>query len=253
MKPVPEPEPRRPTAMKKYMMVQYTPEWWETRRGVPTASAFDRILTPKTRKPSSAQKTYIHDLVGETADLRPNWFSSRPMNPAQRHGLETEPEARRWYTMEYGRDVQLVGFVCTDDGRLGCSPDGLIDGENAGLELKCVQGDTQARYLEEPNELLMDYRCQVHGQLIVCGFEYVDLVSYFPGLDPVVIRVVPDDFTLQLAEELVRFNEKYDAALARFKVKRLYPEGTEKCRRCGNRGRLLGGCWAASAGTAGRT
>ncbi len=31
--------------MKVSMMKQLSPEWWEARRGIPTASAFDRILT----------------------------------------------------------------------------------------------------------------------------------------------------------------------------------------------------------------
>src|SRR5262245_2947730 len=38
---------------------QYTPEWWEARRGIPTASNFDKILTPKTEKASAQQADYL--------------------------------------------------------------------------------------------------------------------------------------------------------------------------------------------------
>lgn len=208
-----------------YQMVQYTPEWWQTRRGVPTASQFDRILTPKTRKPSSAQDAYINELIAETADLRPNWFTDRPMNAAQRHGLETEDEARKFYPLHAGvhpLDVRLVGFVYHTQLRVGSSPDGLI-GDDGVLELKCVQLATQVAYVRDPEKLLMDYRCQCHGHLIVTGRHFVDLLSYAPGQDPVMIRVEPDDFTLQLQQELIAFNKAYDSALARCRVGRLVP------------------------------
>lgn len=213
--------------IRTYNMVQYTPEWWQTRRGVPTASQFDRILTPKTLKSSSAQEAYIHDLIAETADLRPNWFTDRPMNAAQRHGLETEEEARRFYALETGLhdrggEVRMVGFVYHEELRVGSSPDGLI-GEDGVLELKCVQLPTQVSYVLDPEKLMMDYRCQCHGHLIVTGRHWVDLVSYAPGQDPVMIRVEPDDFTLRLQDELIAFNKKYDAALARCRVKRCIP------------------------------
>lgn len=213
--------------IRTYNMVQYTPEWWQTRRGVPTASQFDRILTPKTLKPSGAQKSYICDLIAETADLRPNWFTDRPMNAAQRHGLETEDEARRFYAatsglIDKGEDVRMVGFVYHEELRVGCSPDGLV-GEDGVLELKCVQLATQASYVLDPEELYMDYRCQCHGHLIVTGRRWVDLVSYAPGQKPLCIRVEPDDFTLKLQDELRAFNKKYDDALHRCGVKRCVP------------------------------
>ena len=39
--------------MKVIQCTQGTPDWFEARRGIPTASRFDMILTPKTGKPSA--------------------------------------------------------------------------------------------------------------------------------------------------------------------------------------------------------
>ena len=44
---------------------QYSPEWWNVRRGIPTASEFDRILTPATGKPSKSADGYACQLIGE--------------------------------------------------------------------------------------------------------------------------------------------------------------------------------------------
>lgn len=201
--------------MKIVECVQYSPSWWEARRGIPTASQFDRIITPGG-KPSKGMDRYIAELVGERVDLRPNWFTERPMNPAMRHGLDTEPEARRFYEYERGLDAQLVGFCQTDDGRFGCSPDALV-GDDGGLELKCVQLPTQVEYLLA-GTLPDEYRPQVHGQLIVTGRKWFDFMSYAPPLPPLLVRVVPDDYTRQLRIALEVFHEKYAETLKRLGV-----------------------------------
>ena len=42
---------------------QGSPEWALIRAGVLTASNFDRILTPKTRKPSAQRDAYLLSLI----------------------------------------------------------------------------------------------------------------------------------------------------------------------------------------------
>jgi hypothetical protein len=48
----------------------------------------------------------------------------------------------------------------------------------------------------------------VHGSLIVTGRAYWWFLSYCPGLPPFLTKVVPDDFTKRLRQELERFDEK---------------------------------------------
>jgi hypothetical protein len=199
--------------VKIYDVQQGTPEWFELRLGVPTASQFHRILTPKTLKIAAASDEYIHELVADHFRSEP--APSVPMNHAMEHGIQTEAEARRWYAMETDCDVTQVGFITNEEGTLGCSPDGLV-GADGGLELKCPQPNTQVRYLLEGG-LPPEYRCQVHGSLIVTGRHWWDFLSYCQGLPPLLVRVKPDLFTDALNHALTQFLERYQLALARIK------------------------------------
>lgn len=189
---------------------QLSLEWWQTRRGVPTASQFNRIITPAKRRYSSQARKYACELVAELRDFNPPWLSNqgRPYrSTAMQNGVDTEPEARRWYEVERNTDVTRVGFCLSDDLRFGCSPDGLI-GDDGGLELKCPLLATQAEYLDA-GVVPLEYLPQVHGSLIVTGRQWWDFMSYAPGLPPLLIRVVPDDFTEALRTCLDRFHEEY--------------------------------------------
>ncbi len=195
---------------------QGSPEWWEARRGVPTSSNFDRILTAKTLKPSAQAEDFICELIGDRlSPYLPENAESYTSN-AMRHGQETEAEARRFYTMETGLAVHQVGFCLTDDRRFGCSPDGLVFDEG-GLELKCPLPKTHAKYLLKPASLIDDYRLQVHGSLIVTGRQWWDVMSYAIGFHPVLIRVTPDETTEKLRAALEEFHGRLIAALAKVK------------------------------------
>ena len=61
-----------------------------------------------------------------------------------------------------------------------------------------------------------DYKCQVHGHLVVTGRKWWDFRSYYQGLPAMQIRVYPDDFTAKLAAELSAFCERYNAARITF-------------------------------------
>lgn len=188
---------------------QYSDEWFALRRGVPTASAFEKIITPKTGKLAAAHEGYICELIGDLGRL--DYPGERPATPAMRNGTLTEPEARRFYEMEQG-DVEQVGFCLTDDGRFACSPDGLV-GDDGILELKCPEPKTHVGYLLA-NELPPEYVPQVHGQLIVTGRKWCDFLSYCPGFKPLMVRIEPNEFTDKLRAVLEEFWPKFLAAKA---------------------------------------
>lgn len=194
--------------MTKFYCEQYSPEWWELRRGIPTASSFDRILTSKTAKPSAAQEDYIAELLADRACQTPNFFTERSTNAAMEEGTRREPQSRLWYEQKYDVRVQQVGFLQTEDLRFGASPDGLV-GEDGGIELKNPTLKQQAIYLMDTSRLLDDYRQQVHGSLVVSGLLWWDLCSYAPPLPAVKLRIERDAYTTRLAEELEAFWEKF--------------------------------------------
>lgn len=191
---------------------QGSAEWREARAGVPTASGFDKIITPKTLKPSEQATGYLHHLIAE-------WLLGRPLDDCgssmwTERGLELEGEAVAYYEMERGIDVEEVGFVLRDDRRAGCSPDRLV-GNDGGLEIKCPSAAVHVGYLLDPASLEARYRGQVQGGLYITGLPWWDLLSYCPELPAVVRRVEPDpEYVAALVPALGTFLARMDAAKA---------------------------------------
>ena len=212
--------------MKVYRDIeQGSMEWHMLRRGIPTASGFDRICTGAKGEASKQADEYSYELIGDLySDILPE-AAEHFTNRAIRHGLNCEAEARRWYAFERNLDVEEVGFCVSDCGRWGCSPDGLV-GEYGGLELKCPQAKTQVAYLLKlglPNE----YKPQVHGSLIVTGRKWWDFMSYSPGLPPLLVRVTPDEYTEKLRKHLEAFSARLESLRLAFAAK--YPEPVHLC------------------------
>jgi hypothetical protein len=132
---------------QEFHVEQLSFDWWKLRRGIPTASAFDRILTPAQGKPSAQQEDYIAELVAERAEFTAPYVapSGGFVSGEMEEGLRREPEARSWYAMQTDGAVRQVGFVLSACGRWGCSPDALV-GEDGGLELKNPAAKTHVRY-----------------------------------------------------------------------------------------------------------
>ena len=193
-------------------------DWWLARKGIPTASQFDRILTPKTGKYSASAEEYICELIADGMMGGPPQGIEGYTSKAMQDGIDTEPEARRWYAFERDAHVQQVGFCLTDDGRFGCSPDGLV-GDDGGLELKCPMLKTHIKYLSA-GTLPAEYKCQVHGSLIVTERAWWDFVSYAPNLPPLLVRVEPDTFTEQLRAAMETFWTQLEHAKALIETKR---------------------------------
>lgn len=195
--------------MQIFTMAQYSPEWWQVRCGIPTASCFSRIITAMRGEVSKAQKSYIAELIADRANPVAPFFTSRTGHTqAMRNGSDCEPEARKWYEFQKDLPVRQVGFIKTDCGRFGASPDGLV-GAEGGLELKCPELKTHAAWLLA-GTLPREHKCQVHGGMAVTGLRWWDFVSYAPGLDPLCVRVEWDQFTDALVAALEPFWDLYN-------------------------------------------
>lgn len=200
--------------MKVHDVQQGSPEWLAARRGMPTASGFDRIVTAKTRKLAAGRAGYMHELlaawlIGEevTGDDGGAGFMAR--------GTALEDEARKWYSALRDVDVQQVGFITTDDGAYGCSPDGLV-GDDGVVEIKCPSAKVMVGYLLDDDAARDAYYAQLQGSLLVTGRQWADLVVYNPFLPSTVGRVERDDEYLAiLAPALVTFCAELRDARAR--------------------------------------
>jgi hypothetical protein len=129
---------------------------------------------------------------------------------------ELEAEARSLYELTNDVKVEQVGFCLSDDGKAGCSPDGLV-GKKGLLEIKCPSMAIHIGYLLD-NSVPTDYFQQVQGQLFITGREWLDFISYYPAIRPMLVRVKRDnEFIEKLETELNIFCEKLEKLIIKIK------------------------------------
>jgi hypothetical protein len=209
----------------RFDLVQGSDDWLQARLGIPTASEFDRILTPAKLQLATAATKYMCVKLAE-------WMYGAPLeafvSPWMERGKDLEAEAIRYYEMERDVETQPIGLVLTDDGNAGASPDRLVGDEREErlglLEMKCPALETHVGYMLNPQSLLDEYRLQVQGQLWVCaGRGWCDLMSYYPGFPAVLVRALPDErVQAALSQHIPAFVQTMLAA--REKLTQMYGE-----------------------------
>ncbi len=174
-------------------------DWFKLRLGVATASEFKRVVTP-TGKLSKQAVEYAYTLLAELKLGRP--LDSVETQWMER-GQELEDSAYSAYEFLRGVDTLPGGFITTDDGLIGCSPDRLV-GDDGGLELKCTKPNTHMGYLLDPASMVQDKTPQVQGCMYVTGRKWWDLMAYHPELPEVIVRVDRDEEYITLLDATLR-------------------------------------------------
>lgn len=184
---------------------QYDARWRQARRGKPTASDAKRIITPAKGELSRSEtmRAYACQLIADLYDPNYFWRDDTYVSAAMKNGSMMEPEARRYYEMNRGVDVEQVCFCLSDCERFGCSPDGLV-GTDGGLEAKSPEPHTHVSYLLG-KVLPVEYKPQVHFCLAVTGRAWWDFLSYRRGFPPLLVRVEPDDYTERVRDAIGEF------------------------------------------------
>ncbi len=187
-------------------------EWMMARAGIPTASEFDALLTPEFKiRTGEMPKTYLAKKVAEawTGGPLPS-FQGFDMD----QGQILETEAIPFYELETGEKVTRPGLCLTDDGAVGCSPDGLI-GDDCGIEIKCPEMHSHVRYLLA-GEVPKDYLAQVHGGMFVTGRSRWKFLSYRRHFPPLIVTVERDEeIQEQIASALALFLGQMQVAMER--------------------------------------
>ncbi len=178
--------------------------WHMARKGIPTASNFDKIITPVTGKLSKSATKYAYRLCAERLLNCP--LETMEGSEWMDRGQELEPTAVWHYEEVNGVKTVKVGFITTDDGLLGCSPDRLVEGQPIGVEIKCPSPQVHLGYLIDGHPI--EYRPQVQGQMLVGEFEHVDFQSYHPRMPAKLITTPRDEAYIALMRAaLAGFNE----------------------------------------------
>lgn len=202
---------------RKFHDVEQNSEFWHSlRAGKFTASSIKNLLGKPTNKgyQDEIKRVAIEILSNEPVET--SFFG----NSYTERGHELEGIAIQEY-----EDITffntLPGGFCEFAEYTGASPDRLIDGKNAGVEVKCPGYSKFLEYLYsesftqegEKSLLEKEFETQCQCQIYVCGFDFVDLVCYYPEYKIIKKRIVPDPV----------FQEEIEAAVevAKEEVKKL--------------------------------
>jgi hypothetical protein len=201
--------------MKILPFEQGSVEWMRARAGIPTASEFDNIISPTWKiRTGEMPKSYLAAKLAEAWRDGPligfNVFDVE-------QGRILEEEARPWLELELDTEIARVGLCTRDDGRVGCSPDGIIWGEDegCGVEIKCPQPTAHVKYLLR-GEVPPEYLAQVHGGMYVTGFKEWKFLSYSRGFPKLLLTVeLNEDIQTAIHEAVEAFLREFDVAFER--------------------------------------
>jgi hypothetical protein len=194
--------------MAVFDVEQGSDEWFEARRGLPTASEFGTVMANGKDGGASVTRTkLLHRLAGEivTGECAPAGYR----NAAMEKGNAMEAEARESYARRRKQEVRRIGFVRNFDSLklCGASPDGFV-GFDGGLEVKiATEAHVLIPMLGKP-ALPAEHRAQVQGNMWVCERDWWDVTIYHHRLMPAVdVRVHRDDaYIRELSDQVERFN-----------------------------------------------
>ena len=195
--------------MSNEELIQGSEEWHAVRLGKITASRLGDLMK-KTKYGESTYKTRLRmELAIER--ITNTSASSTVMNKAMHDGIEREPDARTLFEAVTGKEVALSGSHDHPDiVNTSASPDGLLRGENAILEIKCPTHTTHAKNLMADG---MDkrYLFQVQWQIACTESTHGYFVSYHPDFPPDLrlkwVKVERDDEVIaEITEEVRKFD-----------------------------------------------
>ena len=187
--------------------------WHSVRKGRLTASNFGAVINAKKFTPSLKKQLFgEYDLQGVKAV---SW------------GISHEDDAIKQFCNETGKSVEKCGVWLDETGLLGASPDGIVNDENAILEIKCpfsirdefvLSGVSKSSFclmLEGENFVLKKkhrYWHQVQGQLHLTGMD----LCYF------LVWTKKELITIKIKKD-ENWNTNLDY-LRSFYMKYIYPE-----------------------------
>ncbi|XKF14694.1 YqaJ viral recombinase family protein [Halomonas sp. BLK-85] len=198
--------------MQILTLEQGTPEWHAARLGIITMSELKTLLV-KGKGPAglgAGALSYMHQLIGERITGEPS--DAFPGNTHTQRGHELEPVARELYQEATGLPrLEQVGIILNHG--VGYSPDCLVDSRGL-VEIKTKLPKYQIELLLE-GELPQEHVAQCQGGLWVSEREWIDFVSYWPGMPLFVKRAYRDEAMIRnIAERVEAFYAELERRMA---------------------------------------
>ena len=193
---------------------QGSAEWFKMRAGIPTASEFDKIITPAKGELAQARHKYACVLIAERLM---NW-QAQSLDKIEHieEGRINEPLAAAQFELVNEVETRRVGIIRTDDLRFGASPDRVL-GVNQDETRVSTVVEIKAPTIPKQFEYLLlgqgtAYRCQVAGQLWVAEADKAIWYSYHPRMPACMVETGRDEaFIKKLADALEQFSDELEA------------------------------------------
>nr|WP_299244211.1 lambda exonuclease family protein [uncultured Halomonas sp.] len=194
--------------MQILTLEQGTPEWHAARLGIVTMSEVKTLLVngKGPRGFGAGALSYMHQLIGERITGEPS--DAFPGNAHTQRGHELEPTARELYSEATGNTrLEQVGIILNHGA--GYSPDSLVGSEGL-IEVKTKLPKYQIELLLA-DELPQEHVAQCQGGLWVSEREWIDFISYWPGMPLFVKRAYRDEVLIRtIAERVEAFYEELE-------------------------------------------
>lgn len=187
-------------------------DWFQARAGKVTGSELGNLITDKgairawkTEMPNS----YLHLKLAEKWRGQP--LQTFQGNRQTDQGNIYEERARKYFASLLECDIETVGGIESDDGKLWCSPDGLIS-ESVGLEIKCPNADTHVGWLLAGQQVPEEHVLQVQFALYVSGWRQWKFLSWCQDLPHIAADIEPDaKIHGVMCEAIDDFQTRFDA------------------------------------------
>lgn len=191
---------------------QGSADWLALRLGIVTASELDCLLVNGKGEAGfgAAAFTYMDQLIGER-------ITGEAADPFQgnRHterGHELEGVARGLYEARTDATTEQVGIILNHG--IGYSPDALV-GSSGLTEIKTKLPKLQVGVILA-GEVPKEHVAQCQGGLWASEREWIDFISYWPGMPLFIKRAHRDEALIdKIAERVRTFYELMDDRMAR--------------------------------------
>jgi putative phage-type endonuclease len=154
---------------------QGTPEWFACRAGKMTGSNAETIQAC-----GKGLETYIHEVLAQKyAHTQEVGYTNEHME----RGKTLEADARTLFELQHSKKVTEVGFVEYDE-YVGASPDGLIEEENAIIEIKCHANLKHFRLMVYgQQEIEKKYLWQMQMEMLCAKSAWGYYIAYNPNFE----------------------------------------------------------------------
>jgi hypothetical protein len=191
---------------------QGTQEWLNLRLGIATASEFECLLVNGKGEGGFGVGafTYMDTLIGEriTGEAADPFSGNRHTE----RGHELEAVARNLYREQCEVETSDCGIILNHGA--GYSPDSLV-GADGLAEVKTKLPKFQVGVILQ-NEVPKDHVAQCQGGLWLSEREWIDFVSFWPGMPLFIKRMYRDEaYIRKLSQRMKDFYEIMDERMNR--------------------------------------